>query len=105
LPSISAKNIRGTLFLKVLFRWKICFAAGTNLVDNDTLNGASCSRSAVGLPLGNVISQLFANVYLHQLDFFIKNKLRAQYYGRYCDDFVIVEDDGKNFPYYIRLEE
>ena len=46
-----------------------------------------------GLPLGNVTSQLFANVYLNELDQFIKHKLRVKYYIRYCDDFVILGED------------
>ena len=46
-----------------------------------------------GLPLGNVSSQLFANIYLNEFDQFIKHKLKARYYIRYCDDFVIL---GKN---------
>lgn len=43
-----------------------------------------------GLPLGNVTSQLFANVYLNELDQFVKRTLKQPYYIRYCDDFVIV---------------
>lgn len=43
-----------------------------------------------GLPLGNVTSQLFANIYLNELDQFIKHDLRNKYYLRYCDDFVIL---------------
>ncbi len=43
-----------------------------------------------GLPLGNATSQLFANIYLNELDQFIKHKLRVKYYLRYCDDFVIL---------------
>jgi len=46
-----------------------------------------------GIPLGNVTSQLFANVYLHELDDFIKQTLREKYYLRYCDDFIILSDD------------
>ncbi|HIH15535.1 MAG: RNA-directed DNA polymerase [archaeon GW2011_AR17] len=42
-----------------------------------------------GMPLGNLTSQFFANVYLHELDFFVKQKLKAKYYIRYVDDFVI----------------
>ncbi len=45
---------------------------------------------ARGMPLGNVTSQLFANIYLHELDDFIKQKLRDRFYLRYCDDFVIL---------------
>lgn len=47
----------------------------------------------VGIPLGNVTSQLFANIYLHELDDFIKQKLRERYYLRYCDDFIILSND------------
>lgn len=46
-----------------------------------------------GLPLGNVTSQLFANIYLNELDQFAKHSLGARHYFRYCDDFVIVHDD------------
>lgn len=45
-----------------------------------------------GLPLGNVTSQLFANIYMNELDQFIKRGLKAKYYVRYCDDFVILSD-------------
>jgi len=43
-----------------------------------------------GLPLGNLTSQFFANIYLNELDYFVKNKLMAKYYIRYVDDFVIL---------------
>ncbi len=43
-----------------------------------------------GMPLGNLTSQFFANVYLNELDKFVKHKLRAKYYIRYVDDFVIL---------------
>jgi RNA-directed DNA polymerase len=43
-----------------------------------------------GMPLGNMTSQFFANVYLNELDQFVKHKLRAKYYVRYVDDFVIL---------------
>jgi len=42
------------------------------------------------LPLGNLTSQFFANVYLNKLDYFVKHKLKAKYYIRYIDDFVIL---------------
>jgi len=49
-----------------------------------------------GLPLGNLTSQLFANVYLNELDQFVKHKLREKYYIRYADDFVIFSQDKKH---------
>ena len=45
------------------------------------------------LPLGNVTSQLFANVYLNELDQFAKHVLKTKHYFRYCDDFIIVNKD------------
>jgi len=48
-----------------------------------------------GLPIGNLTSQLFGNVYLNDFDHFVKRKLRCRYYGRYVDDFVIVHQDKK----------
>lgn len=46
-----------------------------------------------GLPLGNLTSQLFVNVYMNTFDQFIKHKLKAQFYIRYADDFVILSED------------
>lgn len=43
-----------------------------------------------GLPLGNLTSQLLVNIYMNEFDQFIKHKLRARYYIRYADDFVIM---------------
>jgi RNA-directed DNA polymerase len=51
------------------------------------------AETRVGIPLGNVTSQLFANIYLHELDWFIKQTLGLKHYLRYCDDFVIVSTD------------
>ena len=48
-----------------------------------------------GLPLGNLTSQLFANVYLNEFDQFVKHKLKVKYYIRYADDFVILSQDRK----------
>lgn len=53
----------------------------------------SSGEPGVGLPLGNLTSQLFANVYLNELDQFVKHQLRAQYYIRYADDFVLLSRD------------
>lgn len=49
-----------------------------------------------GIPLGNVTSQLFANIYLNELDQFIKHDLKEKYYLRYCDDFAILSDSEKH---------
>lgn len=47
----------------------------------------------VGIPVGNLTSQLFANVYGNKLDKFVKHTLHAKYYIRYMDDFIILSAD------------
>lgn len=46
-----------------------------------------------GLPIGNLNSQFFANVYLNALDQFVKHTLKCRWYLRYCDDFVLLSTD------------
>jgi len=43
-----------------------------------------------GLPIGNLTSQFFANVYLNELDQYVKHELKAKYYLRYVDDFILL---------------
>ena len=43
-----------------------------------------------GLPIGNLTSQFFANVYLNELDQFVKHELRCRFYLRYVDDFILL---------------
>ncbi|HWC57491.1 MAG TPA: reverse transcriptase/maturase family protein [Candidatus Paceibacterota bacterium] len=47
----------------------------------------------VGLPLGNLTSQLLVNVYMNEFDQFVKHHLKARYYIRYADDFVFLSDN------------
>ena len=49
-------------------------------------NGLCC-----GIPIGNLTSQVFANLYLNPLDQFIKHSLKFKYYVRYMDDFVLMD--------------
>lgn len=46
-----------------------------------------------GIPLGNLTSQLFSNVYLNKFDHFVKRELRFKYYMRYADDFIILDTE------------
>lgn len=48
-----------------------------------------------GIPIGNLTSQLFANIYLNELDRFLKHKLREKFYIRYMDDFLILSHDKR----------
>jgi RNA-directed DNA polymerase len=49
--------------------------------------------TSVGLPLGNLTSQLLVNIYMNEFDQFIKHRLRAKYYLRYADDFAVLSTD------------
>jgi RNA-directed DNA polymerase len=51
--------------------------------------------SNFGLPIGNLSSQFFANIYLNELDQFIKHQVKAKHYIRYVDDFVILHESAK----------
>jgi len=46
-----------------------------------------------GLPIGNLTSQFFANIYLNGFDHFVKETLKARHYLRYVDDFALFSDD------------
>jgi RNA-directed DNA polymerase len=46
-----------------------------------------------GLPIGNLTSQFFANLYLNQFDHFVSQKLKPSGYLRYVDDFALFSND------------
>jgi retron-type reverse transcriptase len=51
------------------------------------------TASGKGLPLGNLTSQLLVNVYMNEFDQWVKHRLKARYYLRYADDFVVLSVD------------
>ena len=51
-----------------------------------------------GLPIGNMTSQFFANVYMDPFDHFVKETLKQRHYIRYMDDFVVFPDDRESIP-------
>ncbi len=53
-----------------------------------------------GMPLGNLTSQFFANVYLNELDQFVKHKLKAKYYLRYVDDHAVLHKSKEKLEKY-----
>lgn len=48
---------------------------------------------SIGLPLGNLTSQLLVNIYMNEFDQFVKHKLKVKYYIRYADDFIFVSEN------------
>ena len=57
--------------------------------------------SAPGVPIGNYLSQYFANLYLAYFDHWVKEELRVKYYYRYADDLVLLSDDKQKLRNYI----
>ena len=51
------------------------------------------AKEGYGLPIGNLTSQLFSNIYMHLFDEYVTKELGVKYYGRYVDDFVLVHKD------------
>ena len=49
-----------------------------------------------GLAIGNLTSQIFANFYLNTFDHFIKHDLGMRYYGRFVDDFILINEDREH---------
>jgi hypothetical protein len=60
---------------------------------NEIIGSFSSTRSGVGLPLGNLTSQLLVNIYMNEFDRHVKHALKTQYYIRYADDFVFLSED------------
>lgn len=54
------------------------------------------SKNNKGIPIGNLCSQLFANIYLNRFDMFIKCELKVRYYLRYVDDFILLDGSKEN---------
>jgi len=54
------------------------------------LNNNPAGTPGKGMPLGNWTSQFFANIYLNELDQYVKHELKAKFYIRYVDDFIIL---------------
>lgn len=78
--------------LKVLIRHRVACKKTLELIDN-IIDSTVKMDVRVGIPIGNLTSQLFANIYLHELDEFVKHGLRERHYMRYMDDFCIVHHD------------
>ncbi|MBF8278161.1 MAG: hypothetical protein HW390_3234 [Candidatus Brocadiaceae bacterium] len=72
------------------------------LPEHKTLFKAS---TGCGLPIGNLTSQFFANVYLDALDQFAKHQLKARFYLRYCDDLVLLSENREELAEWERENE
>jgi len=102
------KNILYSIIAKKVHNQDILWLSKTIIFHNPTLNciikGNRGSFKRIpphkslfnikeerGLPVGNLTSQFFANLYLNELDQYVKHILKCRYYLRYCDDFIILD--------------
>jgi len=69
---------------------KICEDRVMRLVESVVASFHTAGGTGTGIPIGNVTSQVFTNISLNELDNFVKHELRARFYGRFSDDFVLV---------------
>lgn len=84
-------NIDYEIMMKFIAR-KIKDKKVLNLIKIVLYNDSTKNK---GLPIGNLTSQFFANIYLNTFDHFIKENLKARRYVRYMDDFVIIDEIDK----------
>jgi len=75
---------------------------GINLGDH---NFAGSRIAGVGMPIGNLTSQMFANLYLNELDQYAKHQLKTRHYLRYMDDVLILHADKQVLRQYKALIE
>jgi len=87
-PSIDHGILKGLLRRRIADRDTLWLLEDVINSAVGLLAGLPVSRFA-GLPIGSLTSQFFANLYLNELDYYIKFDLRARYYLRYMDDFLI----------------
>ena len=57
----------------------------------------------IGIPIGNYTSQYFANIYLNELDQYVKRILKVKYYIRYMDDFILLLPTKKDCIEYKKM--
>lgn len=85
------ENVDHSILIKILER-KIKDKQFINII-KIILDNHNSKNKGKGMPLGNLTSQFFANLYLNDLDQFIKKELKVKYYVRYVDDFIIMDGD------------
>ncbi|MCI1784932.1 MAG: RNA-directed DNA polymerase [Bacteroidales bacterium] len=92
-----------SLIEKIIFNDPItnCFIRGGKKDWEDIPLSKSLFHSAYccGLPIGNLTSQLFSNIYLNDFDHYVKKDLGVKHYGRYVDDFFIIHPDKQILLY------
>jgi RNA-directed DNA polymerase len=74
----------------------------TNTLMTEIVGSFDSTELGKGLPLGNLTSQLLVNIYMNEFDQFVKHQLKAKYYIRYADDFVILSSSRSDLEEMLR---
>lgn len=84
-------NIDHQVLLAILKK----YISNPNIIEllNEIISSFYLIHLGIGLPLGNLTSQLLVNIYMNEFDQFVKHKLKTKYYIRYADDFVVFSQD------------
>lgn len=102
LKKILAKKIKDDRLLEVLYRIIDCKHTPFGLPPGKSPGEVPLEERLydVGMPIGNLLSQMFANIYLDVLDQFCKRTLGIEYYVRYMDDVIILSDSKERLWYW-----
>lgn len=92
------QSVDHQILLRLIKKWVT--DSDSNWLVATILNHYDEEGSGKGMPLGNWTSQFFANVYLNELDQYVKHTLKAKYYVRYVDDFVILHNSMEKLEDY-----
>lgn len=93
LKQLLRKKLRDPALLKVLDTTIDCYCSGNEHDHLFHLDSPYHTKGPRGIPIGNLTSQIFGNIYLHEADTYIKRTLKAKRYIRYMDDLIIVSDN------------
>ncbi len=88
------QNINKDILMNIL-RKKVKEEKLNNLLEKIVYSNSGTK----GIPIGNYTSQIFANIYLNEIDQYIKQKLKVKYYFRYMDDSVLFVNRISNIEY------
>jgi len=80
------------ILLKII-SFRIKDTASLNLLKEVICSFTTIKGEKTGMPIGNLTSQIFANIYLNEFDRYVKHQLKPKVYLRYGDDFILLETD------------
>lgn len=93
------ENIDHQILLEILSSAVTRHSAGEEIawLFREIIGSFNSKKLGVGLPLGNLTSQLFVNIYMNKFDQFVKRTLKCRYYVRYADDFIFLSRNPADF--------